>query len=108
MGWPEEEDFINYKIVVFDPQYLPDYCGLQDQWSLSENYEYACKTSTSDLSWFYGFKRTRQVSIKGGFFDTQGGFFFEVENTPAYYGVLGFPFKKTADFMDLRTHSTIL
>ena len=24
MGWPEEEDFINYKIVVFDPQYLPD------------------------------------------------------------------------------------
>ena len=30
---------------------------------------------------------------------------FDVENTPAYYGVLGFPFKKTADFIDLRVHS---
>ena len=91
-------------MAIFEYDYLPDGCKLEEKWTLYDNYRGQCATETDKIDWFYGFKRTRETTFKGEFQETDSGIAFHVKKVPAYYGVLAFPFTKTDNFIDLRTY----
>jgi len=62
MGWPEGADYIRYKVLFFDASYHPAGCKHEDKWSLLENYTHNCGDNTT--KWFFGFKSTKEKSIK--------------------------------------------